>query len=116
MRVVLVDGSIQTVSPSGPYSDLWWAMQGAGHNFGIVTSVTSKIYDVQDGGVWSYESYIFTHDKVESLYERINTLSANGTQRVDLINYSFFFRMPSIDPENVSQLNSLLSHFSSSAS
>lgn len=88
MRVVMADGSIKTVSPSGPYSDLWWATQGAGHNFGIVTSVTSKIYDVKDGGVWSYESYIFTHDKVEDLYDRINALSANGNPPVDLINYS----------------------------
>ncbi|KXX77308.1 6-hydroxy-D-nicotine oxidase [Madurella mycetomatis] len=24
--------------------DLWWAMKGAGHNFGIVTSVAVKIY------------------------------------------------------------------------
>ncbi|KAL2012773.1 hypothetical protein VTN00DRAFT_298 [Thermoascus crustaceus] len=99
MRVVMADGSIKTVSPSDPYSDLWWAMQGAGHNFGIVTSITSKIYDVKDGGVWSYGSYIFTHDKVEDLYDRLNTLSANGNQPVDLINYSFFFRNQTIDPE-----------------
>jgi hypothetical protein len=28
-------------------SDLWWAIKGAGHNFGIVTSVTSKTYDIE---------------------------------------------------------------------
>lgn len=101
MRLVTADGIIRTVSSSGPNADLWWAMQGAGHNFGIVTSITSRIYDVPDGGLWSYESYIFTHDKVEGLYDRINQFSPGGVQAEDLINYSFFFRSPDIDPENV---------------
>lgn len=77
-------------------------MKGAGHNFGIVTSVTSKIYDVPYDDVWSYASFIFTHDKVEALYEAINGhLLKNGKQRVDLINYSFFFNSPDIDPDHV---------------
>ncbi|KAH8429542.1 FAD-binding oxidoreductase [Aspergillus melleus] len=100
MRVVTADGIIRTVSSSGPHADLWWAMQGAGHNFGIVTSVTSKIHDVSYEGLWSYESYVFTHDKVENLYDRINRYSIDGVQLIDLINYSFFFRSPDMDPEN----------------
>ena len=101
MRVVTADGAIRTISSSGPDADLWWAMQGAGHNFGVVTSVTSKIYDIPYDGLWSYESYIFKHDKVEGLYDRINRFSPDGVQAVDFINYSIFFRSPDIDPENV---------------
>ncbi|KAJ2996860.1 hypothetical protein NUW58_g836 [Xylaria curta] len=52
-------------------SDLWWAMQGAGHNFGIVTSVTSKIYNVELPD-WAYASFVFAGDKVEDLYGAIN--------------------------------------------
>lgn len=44
MNIVLAGGSMQTIDET---SDLWWAMKGAGHNFGVVTSVTSKIYDVE---------------------------------------------------------------------
>ncbi|RYP31091.1 hypothetical protein DL767_005935 [Monosporascus sp. MG133] len=85
---VAIDGS----------SDLWWAMQGAGHNFGIVTSVTSKIYGIQHSA-WAYESFVFTGDRVESLYEGVNEhLLKNGTQRVDIIKYSFFISVPDIDP------------------
>ncbi|KAI4868239.1 FAD-binding domain-containing protein [Hypoxylon rubiginosum] len=45
MNIVLAGGSMQTIDET---SDLWWAMKGAGHNFGVVTSVTSKIYDPKE--------------------------------------------------------------------
>ncbi|GAW10739.1 hypothetical protein ANO14919_000740 [Xylariales sp. No.14919] len=96
MNIVLASGDLQTIDET---SDLWWAMGGAGHNFGIVTSVTSKIYDIQYPD-WAYASFIFTGDKVEGLYGAINKyLLKNGTQPVDIINYSFFFNEPSIDPK-----------------
>ncbi|KAI0139092.1 FAD binding domain protein [Hypoxylon sp. NC0597] len=95
LNMVLSDGTTQTVDKN---SDLWWAVQGAGHNFGIVTSATLKIYDVQYRD-WAYASFLFTSDNVEDLYDRINKyLLKNGTQPVDVINYSFFFNFPDIDP------------------
>jgi len=97
MDVVYADGGLRTIDKN---SDIWWAMQGAGHNFGIVTSVTSKIYDVKYPD-WAYQSFIFTGDKVEELYTRINNvLLKNGTQPVDVMNYSFFFNNAEVDPEN----------------
>lgn len=97
MNVVLANGSLTTVSAtSNP--DLWWGLQGAGHNFGIVTSVTSKIYPVQYPD-WAYVSFIYLGDKVEALYAAINDhLLKGGSQPVDIINYSFFFSSPDIDP------------------
>ncbi|KAI1444622.1 FAD binding domain protein [Annulohypoxylon stygium] len=97
MNIVLADGSLRTIDES---SDLWWAMQGAGHNFGIVTSVTSKVYDIVTRD-WAYESFIFTSDKVEALYDNINKhLLKDGSQPVDILHYSFFFNNPEIDPSN----------------
>ncbi|KAF2968395.1 hypothetical protein GQX73_g5168 [Xylaria multiplex] len=96
MNIVLANGESQTIDKD---SDLWWAVQGAGHNFGIVTSVTSKIYDIRYPD-WAYASFVFTGDKVEGLYGAINEyLLRNGTQPVYLLNYSFFFNDPSVDPE-----------------
>lgn len=64
--------------------------------------MTSKIYDVPNGGLWSYASFVFSHDKVEDLYDRINQrLLQNGTQPVDVINYSFFYNNPEMDPKHV---------------
>ncbi|KAI1188078.1 FAD-binding domain-containing protein [Nemania serpens] len=95
MNIVLANGELHTVDAE---SDLWWAMQGAGHNFGIVTSVTSKIYDVKYPN-WAYESFIFTGDQVEVVYESINKYHLkNGTPPVDIMSYSIYFNYFDIDP------------------
>ncbi|KAI1451499.1 FAD binding domain protein [Annulohypoxylon moriforme] len=97
MNIVLADGSLRTIDET---SDLWWAMKGAGHNFGIVTSVTSKIYDVETPD-WAYLAYTFTGEKIEQLYEATNNrFLKDGSQPKDVINFSYFINIPSIDPDN----------------
>lgn len=97
MDMVMHDGKCKTITEK---DDLWWAMKGAGHNFGIVTSVTSKIYDIKHRD-WAYRNFIYTGDKVEALYENINKhLGQDGNQPVDIVNYSFFFNFAAIDPNN----------------
>lgn len=99
MNVVLANGSLRTIDAS---SELWWAMKGAGHNFGIVTSLTSKIYDVQYSN-WAIETFIFSGDKVEPVYQAANDyLLKNGTQPVNVINWSYWLNNPDADPNNVS--------------
>lgn len=47
-------------------------------------------------------SFIFGGDKVEGLYGAINKcLLNNGNQPVNIVNYSFFFNDPTVDPNNV---------------
>jgi hypothetical protein len=43
----------------------------AGHNFGIVTSLTYKIYD-EPSPTWFYANYFFTQDKIEAMFEELN--------------------------------------------
>ncbi|RYO90851.1 hypothetical protein DL766_007749 [Monosporascus sp. MC13-8B] len=93
VNIVMADGNLHTIDER---SDLWWAIQGAGHNFGIVTSVTSKIYDIEHR-TWSYTAFTFTGDKIEQIYQAAND-HLNGTQPMDVTNYSFFINLPSIDP------------------
>ncbi|KAK4230342.1 hypothetical protein QBC38DRAFT_469282 [Podospora fimiseda] len=100
LRIVLADGSVKTVSPTGPHSDLWWAMRGAGHNFGIVTQVTAKIYPIQHTN-WAIQTLMFTGDKVQQLYQTANDvfLPTNGSaQPVDIINWSYWMNVPPVDP------------------
>jgi FAD/FMN-containing dehydrogenase len=99
-RMVLANGTALNVS-SDSNPDLFWAICGAGHNFGIVTEFTYKIYDVPENNDWAYESFIFTHDKVEELYTQINILTDNGTQPAELLNWSYFLWLPEVDPNNV---------------
>lgn len=91
MNIVLADGTLTTIDST---SDLWWAMQGAGHNFGIVTSVTSKIYDIEYPD-WAYKQYVFTGDKFTDVYNNVNEhISMNGSQPVDIANYAFLYNDP----------------------
>lgn len=95
LRIVLADGTLKTVDAN---SDLWWAMRGAGHNFGIVTSVTVKVYPRVHTN-WAIETLMFTGDKVKALYQAANDhLLKQGTQPVDIINWSYWFNLPQVDP------------------
>jgi tRNA pseudouridine synthase 9 len=97
--LVTAEGEILEVAPDNKNNDLWWAMQGAGHNFGIVTSITSKIYDLVENGMWSWEQLVFNHDQVEEVFELFNKLADN--QPPDFLVWSYIVRIPTIDPKNV---------------
>lgn len=97
VNLVLADGKLQTIDSK---SKLWWAIKGAGHNFGIVTSVTTKVYDIQYRD-WAIETIIFSGDKVGAVYEAANTyLLKNGTQPDDVVNWSYWLHDPTTDPTN----------------
>lgn len=77
MNVVLANGSTLRVSETDN-SDLWWAMRGAGHNFGVVTSFEMRIYP-KETETYFYRSYLFKGDALESLFESLNNFHNNGT-------------------------------------
>ena len=87
MNVVLANGELKTINSK---SDLWWGMQGAGHNFGVVTSVTSKVYDVEHYD-WAIETIVFSGDKVEKVYEAANKyILQGGKQAADIHDWSYW--------------------------
>ena len=98
MNIVLANGDLKTIDSK---SDLWWAMQGAGHNFGIVTSVTSKIYDIENTD-WAIETIILSGDKVEAIYNAANEVFIqNGTQSAKIHNWSYWQNDATLDAEKV---------------
>jgi hypothetical protein len=103
-RLVLANGSAITVSETD-HTDLFWALRGAGHNFGIVTSFEYKIVDrTPETEMWSWEQFIFRHDQVRDVYSLANAMLGGSVseQPVELVHWSYFFKIPDIDPENVS--------------
>lgn len=74
-RVVLADGSVKTVSEN-QHADLFWALRGAGHNFGIVTSFQVKVYETTEK--WAMTVFSFTQDKLEAFFETWNALEKGG--------------------------------------
>ncbi|KAI4178691.1 MAG: hypothetical protein LQ346_007366 [Caloplaca aetnensis] len=87
LTVVTADGSIVTAS-ANENADLFWAMGGAGHNFGIVTGVTYKIYD-DPAPDWWIASYGFTGEKLDQVFDALNQINGNGSQPKELTTYTF---------------------------
>lgn len=76
LNVVLADGSTVRVNETS-HEDLFWAMRGAGHNFGIVTSIEVKIYP-RKGDTWHYHTYMWAQDKLETIFETLNKFQGEG--------------------------------------
>ncbi|RYP04942.1 hypothetical protein DL764_004154 [Monosporascus ibericus] len=97
MNIVVAKGTLATINSS---PELWWAAKGPGHNFGIVTSVTSEIFDIEHKD-WAIKIITFKGDKVEELYDAANKhLLKNGTQPADVISRSYWFNDPDADASN----------------
>jgi FAD/FMN-containing dehydrogenase len=86
-RLVTAQGICITVSAT-ENPDLWWGLRGAGHNFGIVSSLTMKIYPQINGGQHWTCTLVFTPDKIEMIMEAINKLDWSQDMAVQ------FFFMP----------------------
>ncbi|KAL8731367.1 MAG: hypothetical protein Q9166_003459 [cf. Caloplaca sp. 2 TL-2023] len=77
LNVVLADGSAVRVN-NRSHPDLWWAMRGAGHNFGIVTSFESKIWP-DNFKTYFVRTYQFASSSHDALIEEVNKFQGNGT-------------------------------------
>ncbi|KAI1485036.1 FAD binding domain-containing protein [Biscogniauxia mediterranea] len=73
LRVALWDGSIVTASAT-ENPDLFWAMRGAGHNFGIVIDFTFKTWPLSNDGLVYNADMTFTTDSLEGLLDNVNQL------------------------------------------
>ncbi|KAF4342186.1 6-hydroxy-D-nicotine oxidase [Fusarium beomiforme] len=94
-RVVLPDGEVVTASEdSNP--DMFWALRGAGHNFGIVTEWQYRIYNINNLK-WSYEIFIFLGDKLEEVLALTNKMMK--TQPPHLTHWMYIVNIPEIDPD-----------------
>lgn len=90
----------ETVTVSSQFNpDLFWALRGAGHNFGIVTAWNYRIYDVKTPK-WPWEIFVFPGTKLEQVLDIANYMME--TQAPEVTNWLYFLRVPDVDPHNVS--------------
>ncbi|KAF2755677.1 FAD binding domain-containing protein [Pseudovirgaria hyperparasitica] len=74
LRVVTAESILKTVSMTSE-PDLFWAMRGAGPNFGIVTSATVKAFAVTPKENKAWSALVGFHpDKLEQVVEAIDKL------------------------------------------
>ncbi|KAK1689680.1 FAD binding domain-containing protein [Colletotrichum godetiae] len=73
-KLVLADGSVILVSEdSNP--ELFWAIRGAGHNFGIALEATFQVYPQANQGIhytWDLE---YTVEQCDSVFETLNSVN-----------------------------------------
>lgn len=100
--MVLANGAAITVSEeSNP--DLFWAIRGAGHNFGIVTEAKLRIYDRESAqDEWAASGFVFTYDKMEAVFSLANTWLESPERPAGMVHYGLFALNPEVDPVNVS--------------
>ena len=70
LRVVTATGKIITVS-ANENPNLFWALRGAGSNFGVVTSATYKIYDITNGGQVVNADYLYPASANRSVWKAL---------------------------------------------
>ncbi|KAI0966723.1 FAD binding domain-containing protein [Xylaria arbuscula] len=76
VRMVLWNGKIVDASETSN-SDLFWAVRGAGHNFGVVISSTFRTYPQDNNGNHYNADMSFTGDSLEGVVMAINSLIPN---------------------------------------
>ena len=98
LNVVLADGSAIRVN-STSHSDLLWAMKGAGHNFGIVTSFEMNVFP-RGPDTWHYHNYIWRGEKLEDVFNALIDLHDNGNTPVNMaVNFGDFLMNTTITQE-----------------
>ncbi|KAJ9148278.1 FAD binding domain family protein [Pleurostoma richardsiae] len=108
VRLVTASGQIVTAS-EGENEELFWALRGAGHNFGIITSATYRVYLAtndgqvtnadflflapQNGSVWSYMASLDDTLPAElafTFFVSRNPLTPNSTVPIIAVNAAYF--------------------------
>lgn len=73
-RLLLANGTIIEASDD-KNPDLFWALRGAGHNFGIVLEATYQVYPQLNEGKHLVVDFEFELDKLEDVFEAVNAIS-----------------------------------------
>ena len=88
-RIITADGVAKTVSAT-ENPDLWWAIRGAGHNFGIVSSVTVRAHDELNEGMHYMTVLGFPDTMLEKIVEVVDSYQVPPEIAIDMI----FMRAP----------------------
>ena len=93
-RLIGPDGIAKAVS-AAENSDLWWALRGAAHNFGIISSLTVKVYPEINDGLHFIALVAFPDALLEQVIEIANKLELEQTMSFNVI---FGRAPPTMDP------------------
>ncbi|KAF4624419.1 hypothetical protein G7Y89_g13752 [Cudoniella acicularis] len=75
VRLLLANGTVVEASEDSN-QDLFWALRGAGHNFGIALEATYQVYPQRNDGKHFVVDFEFELDKVEAIFEAVNVITS----------------------------------------
>ena len=91
LRVVTADGQLRDVTAASD-PDLFWALRGAGPNFGVVTSATLKAYPASDDDdlhAWM-GNLVYGEDQLEDVIQAVQDLVLAS----DMVIFLYFLADP----------------------
>ncbi len=81
--------------------DLLWGLRGAGHNFGVVSELRVKVYEVgEERRGWAWQMFVFLGGRLEEVYAVAARMMEEQPEGVVI--WSTWNMMPVIDPVKVS--------------
>ena len=70
--------------------DLFWAIRGAGMNFGVIVNATYQVYDLTNQGKVQVVDFVFTKEQNESYFKTLASLSGKLPPELALLSYVDF--------------------------
>lgn len=83
MRLVIANGSIVTASAK-ENTDLFWALRGAGANFGVVIEATYQVTDLASENVINMD-YAFTSNDTGAIIDYLASFGPNMPAKLSFI-------------------------------
>lgn len=74
IRLLLANGTIITAN-ANRNTDIFWAVRGAGHNFGIALEATFQVHPQQNDGKHYVVDFEFALGSVEDVFQAMNDIS-----------------------------------------
>ncbi|CAK1359516.1 unnamed protein product [Cercospora beticola] len=111
-RLILANSTAITVSATS-HPELFWGLRGAGHNFGIITSFQTRVYDVPSGphGLWTLTILTCSPSLLERFFETWNDLETTYPDPEGLLVLDAMFnRNPLVDPSNNPMITLIIAH------
>ena len=94
VKVVTADGQLLSASKT-QNPDLFWAIRGAGSNFGIVTSATYKVYDASNNNQAMNADFVFPAGANQTFWQIMQSFDNTLPSRLALTAVAFYDRIHS---------------------